>query len=146
MLSSGAAGRSSSNGATNAKHAGVLLEAGISYDTPLNPVQVAAMRAERIAQKQKAAAAVAEQVQIQQQQQQQQQRLAPGTGGVVAGTPNSPITTARAATSASPSVNPMAVPTTPVVAGSTAGVTQHTLLLQGAAPTSVYLFSFSFKT
>ena len=62
-------GASVNRSATNAKHAQVLLEAGISYDTPLNPVQVAVVRAERIAQKQKAAVAMAEQVQVQQQQQ-----------------------------------------------------------------------------
>ena len=52
-------GASVNRSATNAKHAQVLLEAGISYDTPLNPVQVAVVRAERIAQKQKAAVAMA---------------------------------------------------------------------------------------
>ena len=49
---SGSSGRS----ATNSKHAGVLIEAGIVYENPLNPVQVAAVRAERIAQKQRSAA------------------------------------------------------------------------------------------
>ena len=134
MLSSGAAGRSSS-GATNAKHAGVLQDAGISYDTPLNPVQVAAMRAERIAQKQKAAAAMAEQAQLQQQQQQQQRLTTPSAVGVAAGsapTPNSPnVVAGRVATVASPSVNAMGV-AAPVVAGSATGITQHTMLLQGA--------------
>jgi E1A-binding protein p400 len=132
MLSSGAAGRSSS-GATNAKHAGVLQDAGISYDTPLNPVQVAAMRAERIAQKQKAAAAMAEQAQLQQQQ--QQRLTTPAVVGVAAGsapTPNSQnVAAGRVATVASPSVNTIGV--APVVAGSASGVTQHTMLLQGAA-------------
>ena len=67
----------------NPKHAAVLSESGISYDTPLSPVQVAANRADRIQRdKQRTAAAaaaaantvVATQVVGQQQQQQQQQQ------------------------------------------------------------------------
>ena len=132
----------SNRSATNAKHAGVLQEAGITYDTPLNPVQVAAVRAERIAQKQRTAAAMAEQAQVQQQQ---QQRLASATGAaassnVVSGgtaTPGSPANAAaRVATVASPSslsVNPMSSST--VVVGNVVQTTgtavgQHTLLLQ----------------
>ena len=49
----------------NSKHAQVLSESGISYETPLNPISVAANRAERI-QKEKQRS----------QQDQQQQRLA----------------------------------------------------------------------
>lgn len=140
--SSAAANRS----ATNAKHALVLQEAGISYETPLNPVQVAAVRAERIAQKQKAAAAIAEQVQVQQQQ----QRLAnlSAASPAVSGSnvaPSSPITTARVTSAASPSTlaaNPMAGATASTQMGSTVVMntissaassnTQHTLLLQGS--------------
>ncbi len=140
--SSAAANRS----ATNAKHALVLQEAGISYETPLNPVQVAAVRAERIAQKQKAAAAIAEQVQVQ-----QQQRLAnlSAASPAVSGSnvaPSSPITTARVTSAASPSTlaaNPMAGATASTQMGSTVVMntissaassnTQHTLLLQGSA-------------
>jgi hypothetical protein len=44
----------------NAKHAAVLLESGVSYDSPLSPVQVATNRAERIQrEKQRSAAAAA---------------------------------------------------------------------------------------
>lgn len=132
----------SNRSATNAKHAGVLQEAGIAYDTPLNPVQVAAVRAERIAQKQRTAAAMAEQAQVQQQQ---QQRLASATvasasSNVAGGTvnPGSPATAAaRVATVASPSslsVNPMSSSTvvvgSSVVQTSGTAVGQHTLLLQ----------------
>ena len=37
----------------NLKHAAVLAESGISYDTPLSPVQVAQIRADRIAKEKK---------------------------------------------------------------------------------------------
>lgn len=37
----------------NPKHAAVLAESGITYDTPLNPEKVAAIRAERIQQEKK---------------------------------------------------------------------------------------------
>jgi hypothetical protein len=64
----------------NPKHAAVLSESGISYDSPLSPVQVAANRAERIQrEKQRSAAAAAAANAVvatqsgQQQQQQQQQ-------------------------------------------------------------------------
>lgn len=93
----------------NSKHAAVLAESGINYDGPLNPIQVAAKRAERI-QKEKqrtqqdaaqqltqqrvaaaqAAANVAKQTaaatarvgvtHVQQQQQQQQQAVVVGIG------------------------------------------------------------------
>lgn len=140
-------GASVNRSATNAKHAQVLQEAGISYDTPLNPVQVAAVRAERIAQKQKAAVAMAEQVQVQQQQ----QRLAnlttasPTVSGAP-GTPSSPATTARATAAASSlAANPMAgaVSTGSTVVVNTipsasASNTQHTLLLQGSGATNIH--------
>ncbi|KAI9564810.1 hypothetical protein GHT06_008551 [Daphnia sinensis] len=146
-------GASANRNATNAKHAQVLQEAGISYDTPLNPVQVAAVRAERIAQKQKAAVAMAEQVQVQQQQ----QRLAnlstasPTVSGAP-GTPSSPATTARVTSTAPPSTlaaNPMAsAATVSSQLGSTVVVntipstsssnTQHTLLLQGSGGTNIH--------
>uniref|UniRef100_A0A7M4FPT1 E1A binding protein p400 n=1 Tax=Crocodylus porosus TaxID=8502 RepID=A0A7M4FPT1_CROPO len=59
----------------NPKHASVLAESGINYDKPLPPIQVASLRAERIAKEKKA---LAEQQRAQQQtgpqpQQQQQQ-------------------------------------------------------------------------
>lgn len=37
----------------NPKHAAVLAESGISYDAPMTPIQVAAVRAERIAKEKK---------------------------------------------------------------------------------------------
>ncbi len=37
----------------NPKHAAVLAESGINYDTPMNPTQVATIRAERIAKEKK---------------------------------------------------------------------------------------------
>ncbi|XP_019342180.2 E1A-binding protein p400 isoform X4 [Alligator mississippiensis] len=63
----------------NPKHASVLAESGINYDKPLPPIQVASLRAERIAKEKKA---LAEQQRAQQQtgpqpqQQQQQQQQA----------------------------------------------------------------------
>jgi E1A-binding protein p400 len=42
----------------NPKHAAVLAEGGINYEQPLTPVQVAAIRAERLAKEKKQAAAV----------------------------------------------------------------------------------------
>lgn len=140
MLSGNSA--TSNRSATNAKHAGVLQEAGIAYDTPLNPVQVAAVRAERIAQKQRTAAAMAEQAQVQQQQQQRlaSVTVATASSNVVSGgtvTPGSPATAAtRVSTVASPAsltVNPISSST--VVVGSNVqstgtAVGQHTLLLQ----------------
>ncbi|XP_029475223.1 E1A-binding protein p400 isoform X3 [Rhinatrema bivittatum] len=48
----------------NPKHASVLAESGISYDKPLPPIQVASLRAERIAKEKKA---LVEQVRAQQQ-------------------------------------------------------------------------------
>ena len=135
--------------ATNAKHALVLQEAGISYETPLNPVQVAAVRAERIAQKQKAAAAMAEQVQVKQQQ----QRLAnlSAASPAVSGSnvaPSSPITTARVTSAASPSTlaaNPMAgagsvatpIGSTVVMNAASSATSSNTLLLQGSGGASL---------
>ncbi|CAM4568323.1 unnamed protein product [Lepidochelys kempii] len=58
----------------NPKHASVLAESGINYDKPLPPIQVASLRAERIAKEKKA---LAEQQRAQQQtgpQPQQQQQ------------------------------------------------------------------------
>lgn len=143
---------SANRSATNTKHALVLQEAGIAYDTPLNPVQVAAVRAERIAQKQKAAAAMAEQAQVQQQQ----QRLAnlAAASPAVSGTtvaPSSPVTTARVTSAASPSTlsaNPMAsatVSTTQIgssvvmntISSASSSNAQHTLLLQGSSTASL---------
>ncbi|XP_069353594.1 E1A-binding protein p400-like [Eulemur rufifrons] len=40
----------------NPKHASVLAESGISYDKPLHPIQVASLRAERVAKEKKALA------------------------------------------------------------------------------------------
>ena len=115
--SAGNASNSTANRhATNAKHALVLQEAGIAYDAPLNPVQVAAVRAERIVQKQKAAAALAEV----QSQQQQQQRLAnlssAATGGALP--PNSPLTTRVAAVAGTGAVgnNASLAPNSPLTA------------------------------
>ena len=48
---------SGSVGAKNTKHLAVLAENGINYDRPLSPVQVATMRAERIAREKKNAGA-----------------------------------------------------------------------------------------
>lgn len=151
MLSGSTA--SANRSATNTKHALVLQEAGIAYDTPLNPVQVAAVRAERIAQKQKAAAAMAEQAQVQQQQ----QRLAnlatasPAVSGATVA-PSSPVTTARVTSAASPSTlsaNPMASATASTtsqigssvvmntISSASSSNAQHTLLLQGSSTASL---------
>jgi len=48
---------SGSVGAKNTKHLAVLAESGINYDRPMSPVQVATLRAERIAREKKNAAA-----------------------------------------------------------------------------------------
>jgi len=48
---------SGSVGVKNTKHLAVLAENGINYDRPLSPVQVATLRAERIAREKKNAAA-----------------------------------------------------------------------------------------
>ena len=160
MISATPGAASASRGGTNVKHAGVLQEAGIVYDNPLNPVQVAAVRAERIAQKQKTA--LAEQLQAQQQQQaqqqaQQQQRAgnvsaaSPASGASL--TPGSPIATARLTPIpvASPSTSTMAVnqaaasnnssatATTVVMSSINSATTgnQHTLLLQGSSPSNL---------
>ncbi|XP_015274457.1 PREDICTED: E1A-binding protein p400-like, partial [Gekko japonicus] len=55
----------------NPKHTSVLAESGISYDKPLPPIQVASLRAERIAKEKKA---LAEQQRAQQQAGPQQQQ------------------------------------------------------------------------
>ncbi|XP_067862276.1 E1A-binding protein p400 isoform X3 [Heptranchias perlo] len=57
----------------NPKHASVLAESGINYDKPLPPIQVASLRAERIAKEKKALAEQQRAQQLAQQQQQQQQ-------------------------------------------------------------------------
>jgi len=48
---------SASVGIKNTKHLAVLAENGINYDRPMSPVQVATLRAERIAREKKNAAA-----------------------------------------------------------------------------------------
>lgn len=48
---------SASVGNKNTKHLAVLAENGINYDRPMSPVQVATLRAERIAREKKNAAA-----------------------------------------------------------------------------------------
>ncbi|XP_062930138.1 E1A-binding protein p400 isoform X3 [Mobula hypostoma] len=58
----------------NPKHASVLAESGISYDKPLPPIQVASLRAERIAKEKKALAEQQRAQHLAQQQQQQQQQ------------------------------------------------------------------------
>nr|XP_033810054.1 E1A-binding protein p400 isoform X3 [Geotrypetes seraphini] len=65
----------------NPKHASVLAESGISYDKPLPPIQVASLRAERIAKEKKA---LVEQVRAQQQPvpQLQQNGVTPAQQGV----------------------------------------------------------------
>ncbi|XP_041347993.1 helicase SRCAP-like isoform X2 [Gigantopelta aegis] len=62
----------------NPKHAAVLQESNITYDQPLNPLQVAANRAERIARekKQSQAAAAEQQLAAQRTQTQQAQQAA----------------------------------------------------------------------
>ncbi|XP_061459266.1 E1A-binding protein p400 isoform X4 [Rhineura floridana] len=57
----------------NPKHTSVLAESGINYDKPLPPIQVASLRAERIAKEKKA---LAEQQRAQQQAGAQQQQQA----------------------------------------------------------------------
>ncbi|XP_071672324.1 E1A-binding protein p400 isoform X15 [Patagioenas fasciata] len=59
----------------NPKHASVLAESGINYDKPLPPIQVASLRAERIAKEKKA---LAEQQRAQQQPGAQAQAQAAG--------------------------------------------------------------------
>uniref|UniRef100_UPI00398F561A E1A-binding protein p400 isoform X4 n=1 Tax=Pristiophorus japonicus TaxID=55135 RepID=UPI00398F561A len=56
----------------NPKHASVLAESGINYDKPLPPIQVASLRAERIAKEKKALAEQQRAQQLAQQQQAQQ--------------------------------------------------------------------------
>ncbi|XP_069788608.1 E1A-binding protein p400 isoform X3 [Narcine bancroftii] len=56
----------------NPKHASVLAESGINYDKPLPPIQVASLRAERIAKEKKALAEQQRAQHLAQQQQQQQ--------------------------------------------------------------------------
>ena len=157
------AGAGTARNATNAKHAGVLQEAGIVYDSPLNPVQVAAVRADRIAQKQKTAAAMAEQLQVQQQQQQPRttvlgSSLPASVAAVASATlaPNSPVTPMAAArltpipvTSPSPATlttnqiattNPSNVGTTVVmssIGGTPTTVGQHAILLQTPTSTTI---------
>ncbi|XP_029475019.1 E1A-binding protein p400-like isoform X2 [Rhinatrema bivittatum] len=70
----------------NPKHASVLAESGISYDKPLPPIQVASLRAERIAKEKKALVEhhraqqqASSQPQQQQQTNGQQQTLQPAT-------------------------------------------------------------------
>ncbi|XP_051887775.1 LOW QUALITY PROTEIN: E1A-binding protein p400 [Pristis pectinata] len=58
----------------NPKHASVLAESGINYDKPLPPIQVASLRAERIAKEKKALAEQQRAQHLAQQQQQQQQQ------------------------------------------------------------------------
>ncbi|XP_039188240.1 E1A-binding protein p400 isoform X5 [Crotalus tigris] len=58
----------------NPKHTSVLAESGINYDKPLPPIQVASLRAERIAKEKKA---LAEQQRAQQQNAPQQQQGQP---------------------------------------------------------------------
>ncbi|XP_032898968.1 E1A-binding protein p400 [Amblyraja radiata] len=57
----------------NPKHASVLAESGINYDKPLPPIQVASLRAERIAKEKKALAEQQRAQHLAQQQQQAQQ-------------------------------------------------------------------------
>lgn len=117
---------------TNAKHALVLQEAGISYDIPLNPVQVAAVRAERIAQKQKAA--TAEQLQVQQQRLANLAASSPAVSGASVA-PGSPATSVRVTSASSPSVNTAATASSVVmntISSTSSPNSQHTLLLQGS--------------
>ncbi len=61
----------------NSKHAAVLAESGITYESPLNPIKVAANRAERI-QKEKQRAQLDQQQQLAQQRVQAAQNAASG--------------------------------------------------------------------
>ncbi|XP_075689090.1 E1A-binding protein p400-like isoform X2 [Rhinoderma darwinii] len=66
----------------NPKHASVLAESGINYDKPLQPIQVASLRADRIAKEKKALEQVRAQQQsgpLQQQPQQNGQQVAQPT-------------------------------------------------------------------
>nr|XP_021142335.1 LOW QUALITY PROTEIN: E1A-binding protein p400 [Columba livia] len=67
----------------NPKHASVLAESGINYDKPLPPIQVASLRAERIAKEKKALA---------EQQRAQQQPGAKKNTAVLAGTIKTAVT------------------------------------------------------
>ncbi|XP_040843097.1 E1A-binding protein p400 [Ochotona curzoniae] len=94
----------------NPKHASVLAESGINYDKPLPPIQVASLRAERIAKEKKALAdqqkaqqPAAAQPPPQQQQQQQQQPPPPPQQ------PPPPLPQAQAA-GGQPAAGPPAVP------------------------------------
>ncbi|KAM6423496.1 E1A-binding protein p400 isoform 6-T6 [Liasis olivaceus] len=71
----------------NPKHTSVLAESGINYDKPLPPIQVASLRAERIAKEKKALAEQqrAQQQAAPQQQQQQQQQAGPQAAQPMAG-------------------------------------------------------------
>ncbi|XP_071446621.1 helicase domino isoform X2 [Hetaerina americana] len=86
----------------NPKHAAVLAEAGISYDNPLSPVEVATRRAERISREKLKSAQVQSQVpsadQLAAQRLQQQQ----GKGGVATGTALSTTTSVALQVSPTP--------------------------------------------
>ncbi|CAL8247504.1 unnamed protein product [Merluccius merluccius] len=93
----------------NPKHASVLADSGISYDKPLQPIQVASQRAERIAKEKKA---LAEQQRAQQLAQQQQA----GAGQTPAAPPGQTVVAGPGSQAATVAVA-AAVPNAAVLAG-----------------------------
>ncbi|KAM9330868.1 E1A-binding protein p400-like [Gastrophryne carolinensis] len=101
----------------NPKHASVLSESGISYDKPLPPIQVASLRAERIAKEKKA---LVEQHHRAQQQAGPQASQQPLQNGQQPSTPTvQPAQAQPQQQVVQPQVvqQPQAVPTTAVLAG-----------------------------
>nr|DBA23123.1 TPA: hypothetical protein GDO54_014071 [Pyxicephalus adspersus] len=103
----------------NPKHASVLAESGINYDKPLPPIQVASLRADRIAKEKKAL----EQVRAQQQsgplpQQPQQNGQQPTQSATVqaaqAQTPTSTVTQAQVVVQQQPAAKNPNTGTTPI--------------------------------
>uniref|UniRef100_A0A8C3SVZ9 E1A-binding protein p400 n=1 Tax=Chelydra serpentina TaxID=8475 RepID=A0A8C3SVZ9_CHESE len=116
----------------NPKHASVLAESGINYDKPLPPIQVASLRAERIAKEKKA---LAEQQRAQQQtgpQPQQQQQAGQQQ------TPQSAVQQAQAQPQAQVVQQPQAVVQTAVTTvANTAVLVRKGRLAASEAATSV---------
>ncbi|CAI9622546.1 unnamed protein product [Staurois parvus] len=103
----------------NPKHASVLAESGINYDKPLPPIQVASLRADRIAKEKKAL----EQVRAQQQtgplpQQPQQNGQQPAQPTAVqtaqAQTPTPAVTQAQVVVQQQPAAKNLNTGTTPI--------------------------------
>ncbi|XP_066466176.1 E1A-binding protein p400 isoform X2 [Tiliqua scincoides] len=112
----------------NPKHTSVLAESGINYDKPLPPIQVASLRAERIAKEKKA---LAEQQRAQQQAGPQQQQQA-------AGQPQAQqATVQQAQAQPQPQAQAQAVQQPQAVVQTAVTTVANTAVLAGAMKTSV---------